>query len=270
MVVKSTSYSRRGPRVCFQHLHGGPQLPGTSVLGDLRSSDFLRHQAGMWCTNMRGKTFVHIQENIFKEAWRVNVRLLTDLHPSPIHFLPRCPSTHPPTHSSKRLLTHLSIHTPLHQPAHSPMHLFTSTSIRPPIFLPTHVPIHPSTYPPIYLVTCPPIFSSTPGNRRSRTPPFISSTLVSEGSQRSGSLEAEAAGRERSLGDPLEGLWSTLAGKSGRFAEGAAAAAQIRISRLIIERPGPPGFLDKPGSVFGSQFDSFCPRAGDSKAPEAE
>lgn len=160
-MVKSTSYSRRGPRVCFQHLHGGPQLPGTSVLGDLRSSDFLRHQAGMWCTNMRGKTFVHIKENIFKEAWRVNVRLLTDLHPSPIHFLPRCPSTHPPTHPSKRLLTHLSIHAPLHQPAHSPMHLFTSTSIRPPIFLPTHVPVHLSTYPPIYTPIYPPTHPPT-------------------------------------------------------------------------------------------------------------
>lgn len=74
------------------------------------------------------------------------------------------------------------------------------------------------------------------------------------------------------MDDPLEGLWSTLPGKLGRFAEraAAAAAAQIRISRLIIEKPGPPGFLDKPGSVFRSQFDSFCPRARDSKAPEAE
>lgn len=62
LVVKSTSYSRRGPKVCFQHLHGGPQLPVTSVLGDLRSSsDFLGHQAGMWCTNMKGKTVVHIK-----------------------------------------------------------------------------------------------------------------------------------------------------------------------------------------------------------------
>lgn len=169
-MVKSTSYSRRGPRVCFQHLHGGPQLPGTSVLGDLRSSsDFLRHQAGMWCTNMRGKTFVHIKENIFKEAWRVNARLLTDLHPSPIHFLPRCPSTHPPTHPSKRLLTHLSkrllthlsIHAPLHQPAHSPMHLFTSTSIHlsfcPPTYPVTHPHIHPSTHPFIHRPTHLPI-----------------------------------------------------------------------------------------------------------------
>lgn len=157
-MVKSTSYSRRGPRVCFQHLHGGPQLPGTSVLGDLRSSsDFLRHQAGMWCTNMRGKTFVHIKENIFKETWRVNVRLLTDLHSLPIHFLPRCPSTHPPTHPSKRLLTHLSIHAPLHQPAHSPMHLFTSTSIHlsfcPPTYPFTHPHIHPSTHPFIHRPT---------------------------------------------------------------------------------------------------------------------
>lgn len=75
-------------------------------------------------------------------------------------------------------------------------------------------------------------------------------------------LEAEAGGRERSLDDPLEGLWSTQTA--------AAAAAQIRISMLIIEKPGPPGFLDKPGSVFRSQFDSFYPRARDSKAPEAE
>lgn len=37
---------------------------------------------------------------------------------------------------------------------------------------------------------------------------------------------------------------------------------KLRKHWLIIEMREPPGFLERPGSGFRSQFDSFCSRAG--------